>query len=64
MPQYAIIETDEGLTVAEVPEDGSPEETAASHGAFLVDGGPFHSYQDAHDAMMLLPSEDDEEETA
>lgn len=64
MPQFAIIETEEGLTVAEVPEHDSPEETAASYGAFLIDGGPFHSYQDAYDAMMLLPSEDDEEETA
>ena len=64
MPQFAIIETEEGLTVAEVPQDASPEETAASHEAFLVDGGPYDSYQDAYDAMMLLPGEDDEEETA
>jgi hypothetical protein len=56
---YAIIETDDGLTVAEVPELSSPEETAARHGALLVDPGPYDSYQDALDAMMLIP--DDEE---
>ena len=64
MPQFAIIETEDGLTVAEVPEHDNPEEAAASRGAFLIDGGPFHSSQDAYDAMMLLPSQDDEEETA
>ena len=64
MPQYVIIETDEGLTVTEVSEHGSPEETAASRGAFLVDGGPFHSYQDAYDAMMLLPDGNEDEETS
>jgi hypothetical protein len=64
MPQYAIIETEEGLTVAEVPDGDSSEEVAASLGAFLIDGGPYDSYQDAYDAMMLLPEEDEDDETA
>ena len=62
MLRYAIIETDEGLTVAEIPEDGSAEGTAASRGALLVDPGPYTSYQDAYDAMMLIPGIEEEED--
>jgi len=60
MLQYAIIETDEGLTVTEIPEHSSPEETAALHGALLVDPGPYDSYEDALDAMMLIPDAEEE----
>jgi len=57
---YAIIETDDGLTVAEVPQDSSPEETAAVHGGLLVDPGPFDSYENAYDAMMRIPDREED----
>jgi hypothetical protein len=57
---YAIIETDDGLTVAEVPQDGSPEETAAVHGALLVDPDLYSSYEDAYDAMMRIPDREED----
>jgi hypothetical protein len=60
MLRYAIIETDDGLTVAQVPQHSSPEETAATHGALLVDPGPFYRYEDAYDAMVLIPEEQDD----
>lgn len=60
MLRYAIIEKDEGLIVVEVPADGNPEDAAASQGALLVDPGPFDSYQDAYDAMMLIPDQEEE----
>ncbi|MBN1909596.1 MAG: hypothetical protein JW818_07655 [Pirellulales bacterium] len=61
MIHYAIIETDEGLTVAEIPESSNPEETAASHGALLIDPGPFDSYEAAYDAMMSIPDSTDQD---
>lgn len=60
MLQYAIIETDGGLTITEIPEHSSPEEMAALHGALLVDPGPYDSYEDALDAMMLIPEGEEE----
>lgn len=62
MPQYAIIETDDGLTIAEIAQQDNAEETAASHGALLVDPGPYDCYDDAMDAMMLLPEQTEDEE--
>jgi len=59
MPYFAIIELEEGLTVAEVSPHGTAEDTAASHGARLVDPGPYDSYEDALDAMMLIPDDDE-----
>ncbi|MBN2130035.1 MAG: hypothetical protein JW741_11090 [Sedimentisphaerales bacterium] len=60
MPCFAIIEVEEGLTVAQVPPDSTAEETAALRGARLVDRGPYDSYDDALDAMMLIPDEDED----
>jgi hypothetical protein len=61
MPNYAIIETDDGLTVVEIPAQESPESVALENGAALIDPGPYASYEEAYDAMMLIPEEDEEE---
>lgn len=59
MLRYAIVETDDGLTVVEVPEHRTAEEIATSHHALLVDSRLYESFQDAFDAMMLIPNEPD-----
>ena len=60
MLQYAIIETDQGLTVAEVPERCTPEETAMFRGGLLADSCLYESFEDAMDAMMLIADEQEE----
>jgi hypothetical protein len=51
---FAIIETEAGLTVAQVTPETDAEETAAISGGTLVDPGPFKSFDDAYDAMLAL----------
>lgn len=60
MLQYAVIETDQGLTVAEVPAHGTAEEAASSRGGLLVDSCLYETYEDALDAMMLIAEEEEE----
>ncbi|MGM0486842.1 MAG: hypothetical protein ACQESR_08790 [Planctomycetota bacterium] len=59
MLRYAIVETEEGLTVVEVPEHRTPEEVATLQRGLLVDSRLYESFQDAFDAMMLIPNEPD-----
>jgi len=58
---YEIIETEEGLTVAEVQPGIMPEEVATLQGGILIDPGPYKSFEDAYDAILALQEEEDEE---
>lgn len=62
MFHYAIIETDAGMAVAELPPGVMAEDAAISRGGVVVDPGPFENYEEAYDAMLALEDEDDEEE--
>ncbi len=64
MPQYIVIETDQGLTVAELPPGATSEETAVDRGGVLVDQGVFHSFDDAYDAMLNIRREEDDDQPA
>lgn len=64
MATYAIIELEDGLTIATVEPGQTPEAAAEGQGGVLVDPGPFDSYEDAYDAMLNLEGEDEEQETA
>jgi len=59
---YEIIETDEGLTIVEMEPGGLAEEAAKRHGGVVIDGGPFKSYDEAYDAILALPEEEDEQQ--
>ena len=61
MPYYIIIENDSGLTIAEVPAERTDEDVATEMGGVIVDPGPYASYEDAQDAMLALPDDDEEE---
>jgi hypothetical protein len=61
MSRFAIIETDEGMTVTELPPGVVAEDTATKHGGVVVDPGPYPTFEDANDAMLALQEEDDEE---
>jgi hypothetical protein len=60
--QYAIIEKDIGLAVAELPAGQSAEQVAEREGAILVDPGPYHSYEEAYDAILAFQEEEDDED--
>jgi hypothetical protein len=61
---YIIIETEDGLTVQRQPEGMSANQVAADCGGVLADEGPYHSYEDASDAMVILEQEYFEEAEA
>ena len=54
---YIIIETGDGLTVQRQPEGMTANQVAADCGGILADEGPYHSYEDANDAMLILEQE-------
>ena len=60
MVSFAIIELDDGLTVATVQSGQTPEEVATIEHGVLVDPGPYVTYEEACDALCEL--EDDDEE--
>jgi hypothetical protein len=59
---YAIIETDLGLTVTEMKPGESPEQAAEREAGLLVDPGPYKDYDDACDAMLAIKEEEEEED--
>jgi hypothetical protein len=61
MPQYAIIEVEDGLTIVEIPQDQTVESVAASAGGVLIDSGPYSSFQEASDALANLQLEGEED---
>ena len=62
MHEYAIIETDAGLTVTELRGGESPEQAAERERGLLVDAGPYKTYEDACEAIDAIKEEEEEEE--
>lgn len=60
MREFIIIENDEGLLVVGVEEGQSAEAAALTHGGEVVDAGPYRNYDDAYDAMQLIPDQLDD----
>ena len=60
MSTYIVIENDSGLRVAELEAKETAEEAARKHSGVIVDPGPYHSYEDAYDALMLVPEDERE----
>jgi hypothetical protein len=56
MVQYEIVETYDGLVVAEIPRS---EETLRQ--GDIIDPGPYSSFDDAYEAMMALKLDEEEE---
>jgi hypothetical protein len=61
MPQFIIIELEDGLMVVELLPGQQPEEAAAAGGGMLVDPGPYSSFEEADDALMELQEEAEDE---
>ncbi len=51
---FYIVEVDDGYTIIEVPEGGSPADQAAAMEGIIVDERAFTSFQDATDAVTEL----------
>jgi hypothetical protein len=62
MLRYELVETNEGMSVVEIPAGFSAEEAALQQGGSIVDPGPFTNYEDAYEALMALKLDDEEEE--
>jgi hypothetical protein len=62
MIRFAIIELEDGLTVATVQPGQSLEEAAICQGGTLADPEPYATYEDAYDALCELEGEQDGEE--
>lgn len=60
MISLVIIEVDDGLTIVEISPGESAAEAALAAGGVLVDAGPFHSYEEANDALDQLEPENQE----
>lgn len=60
MSSYIIIENDDGLLVVGVQAGQQAEEAAVQHGGVVVDEGPYKTYDDAYDAMQLIPARIDD----
>jgi len=60
MSHYEIIETEEGLVVAEIPKGISSEEAARRGRGAIVDPGPYPTYDEAYDALVSLKLAEEE----
>ena len=58
MVSFAIIEVDDGLTVATIQPGQTPEQVASNEHGVLVDPGPYATYEEAYDAMCELEGDD------
>jgi hypothetical protein len=61
MTCYAIIEAENGLLVANYADIETAEDAAKRLNGFVVDPGPYRSYDDAYDALLALQRQDEEE---
>ena len=63
MTRFAVIETDSGIAVAAIPAGATVEDVAAQQGGVVIDPGPFENYEDAYDAMLAIPDEEEERDS-
>jgi hypothetical protein len=57
MIRFAIIELDDGLTIATVQPGQTLEEVAVSQGGALADPETYATYEDAYDALCEFEGE-------
>jgi hypothetical protein len=61
MLRYELVETNDGLTVIEVPPGMTCEDAAQQQNAQLIDPGPFTNYEEAYEALMALKPDAEED---
>lgn len=57
MAIFCIIETENGRTIVELPPGTTATEAAQAQGGFVVDPGPYASYEEAYEALLGLEQE-------
>jgi len=62
LSEFIIVENDSGLSVVQVSPGETHEDAAVRNQAVVVDSGPYHSYEQAYEAMQQVPAPDDPEE--
>ena len=56
MPQFIVIENEDGLLVDQIGPSETAEQVALAKGGVVVDPRPYASYDDAYDAMQQIPA--------
>ena len=60
MSRYFIIETDDGLTIADALNDESLEDAASRHGGVVEADADFYAtYEEAMEALAAIPIAED-----
>ena len=57
MTQYCIVEDDNGWKVVDHPDTETADTLAHRLGVNVIDSGPYHSWEDATDALEALQLE-------
>jgi len=60
MPLFTIIETDAGLTVAELEPGTTPDDAAVKHRGVVADPHVYKTYDDAYDAILAMLCEEED----
>ena len=60
MSEYIVVENDDGLLVVGVAENQTKEQAALANGGVIIDEGPYDTYDEAYDAMQLIPEQIDD----
>jgi hypothetical protein len=61
MAMFAIVEVDDGYTVAEWGAGETADTAALKLGGILIDAGPYHSYEEAYAAIDALQADDEDD---
>lgn len=61
---YVILETEHGLTVAELMPTQSLDDVAVEHDGLIVDGLTYRSFDDAYDALLNIQRAETSREVA
>jgi hypothetical protein len=61
---FVIIETEDGLTIEQQPPGWTAEDVAAKANGVVADEGPYASFDEANDALLVLEQQDFDESEA
>ncbi|MCL4206819.1 MAG: hypothetical protein KJ000_30425 [Pirellulaceae bacterium] len=61
---FIILETEDGLTIEQQPPGWTAEDVAAKNNGVVADEGPYATFEEANDALLVLQQQDFDESEA
>jgi hypothetical protein len=61
---FIILETEDGLTIEQQPPGWTAEDVAAKNHGVVADEGPYATFEEANDALLVLQQQDFDESEA